>query len=181
MMKSLEDQVYVERVKNGDLAAYAFLVDKYKNMAYTIALRILTDPFEAEDVAQESFVKAYLQISSFQSKAKFSTWLYTIVYRSAISKLKVSQRKFLTLDEQSFEQEQVEVPTDPLITSEREHHVKEAIKKLPKLESLVITLFYFEDNSVEEIESITGLSKSNIKVKLFRARKTLEKELHFLL
>lgn len=179
-MKSLEDQVYIERVKSGDLAAYGFLVDKYKNMAYTIALRILSDPVEAEDMAQESFVKAYLQISSFQNKSKFSTWLYTIVYRSAVSKLKGSQRKMLALDEQFFEKEQTDVPTDPLITAEREYYVKEAIKKLPKLESLVITLFYFEENSVEEIEEITGLSKSNIKVKLFRARKTLEKELHFL-
>ncbi|GAB3276631.1 RNA polymerase sigma factor [Larkinella harenae] len=180
-MQSLEDQVYIDRVKSGDLTAYAFLVDKYKNMAYTIALRILTDPYEAEDLAQESFVKAYLQISSFQNKSKFSTWLYTIVYRSAVSKLKISHRKFLALDEQFLENETATLPTDPLITSEREQYVKEAIKKLPKLESLVITLFYFEENSVEEIEAITGLSKSNIKVKLFRARKTLEKELHFLL
>jgi len=87
-MQQTEDQVYINKVKNGDPASFAYLVDRYKNMAYTIALRILRNVEDAEDAAQESFVKAYQQLHQFESKSKFSTWLYTIVYRVSVSKLK---------------------------------------------------------------------------------------------
>ncbi|MCE6992435.1 RNA polymerase sigma factor [Dyadobacter sp. CY323] len=183
-MTSKDDQAYIEKVKRGDLASYTYLVDKYKNMAFTIAMRILSDSFEAEDVAQESFIKAYLQIGSFQGKSKFSTWLYTIVYRTAVSKLQQGKFKFASLDDEIGEEYAYDYSSnaiEKLQTAEREKFVKEAIQRLPKAESVVITLFYLSENSVEEISEITGLSASNVKVKLFRARKILEKELHFLL
>ena len=183
-MNQKDDQVYIEKVKKGDLASYTYLVDKYKNMAFTIALRVLSDSFEAEDVAQESFIKAYLQINSFEGKSKFSTWLYTIVYRNAVSKLQQNKFKFASISDEMTEDYAYEYAPpviDQLQHSEREKFVREAIQKLPKMESVVITLFYLNECSVEEIVEITGLTASNVKVKLFRARKILEKELHFLL
>ena len=183
-MKNQDDRVHIENVKQGDLAAYTYLVEKYKNMAFTISMKILSNAQDAEDAAQESFVKAYMQIGSFEGKSKFSTWLYTIVYRTAVSKLQQPRLALQSIDdefEENYHYEHSPPPLEALQTRERERFVKEAINRLPKMEALVITLYYLNESPVEEIEQITGLSNSNVKVKLFRARKLLGKELQFLL
>ncbi|WP_026632290.1 RNA polymerase sigma factor [Dyadobacter alkalitolerans] len=183
-MKNPGDQIHIDNVKQGDLASFTFLVNKYKNMTYTIAMKILGNAEDAEDAAQESFVRAYLQIDSFQGNAKFSTWLYTIVYRTSISKLQKHRIQLSSLDDELTESYVYDYATpqiEYMQAAEREKFVKAAIGKLPKIESLLITLYYMNENSIEEIEEITGLSAANIKVKLFRARKVLGRELQFLL
>ncbi|MCF0061036.1 sigma-70 family RNA polymerase sigma factor [Dyadobacter chenwenxiniae] len=183
-MKNQGDQIHIDNVKKGELTSFTFLVDKYKNMAYTIAVKILGNAEDAEDAAQESFVKAYLQINAFQGNSKFSTWLYTIVYRTSVSKLQKNKLQFSSLNDEltdHYEYDHATPEIDHLQVAEREKFVKEAIEKLPKIESLLITLYYMNENSIDEIEEITGLSAANIKVKLFRARKILGKELQFLL
>lgn len=183
-MKNQDDRIYIEEVRQGNLASYTYLVDKYKNMAFTIAMKILANREDAEDAAQEGFVKAYMQLGSFEGKSKFSTWLYTIVYRTAVSKLQ--QHRLVTehMDEQleeNYDYAFTPAPLEALQAREREQFVKEAINRLPKMEALVVTLFYLNESPIEEIEQITGLSNSNVKVKLFRARKVLGRELQFLL
>ncbi|OJV16737.1 MAG: RNA polymerase subunit sigma-24 [Dyadobacter sp. 50-39] len=183
-MKNQDDRIYIEKVKQGNLASYTYLVDKYKTMAFTIAMKILSNAQDAEDAAQESFVKAYMQIGSFEGKSKFSTWLYTIVYRTAVSKLKEPRLALQSIDdefEEDYHYQHSPPPLETLQAREREQFVREAIGRLPKLEALVVTLYYMNDSTIEEIEQITGLSNSNVKVKLFRARKVLGKELQFLL
>lgn len=183
-MKNHDDRVHIENVKQGNLASYTYLVEKYKNMAFTIAMKILSNAQDAEDAAQESFVKAYMQIGSFEGKSKFSTWLYTIVYRTAVSKLQQPRLALQSIDdefEENYHYEHSPPPLEGLQAREREQFVKEAINRLPKMEALIITLYYLNESPIEEIEQITGLSNSNIKVKLFRARKVLGKELQFLL
>ena len=183
-MQKTEDQVYINKVKNGDPASYTCLVDRYKNMAYTIALRILRNVEDAEDAAQESFVKAYQQIHQFESKSKFSTWLYTIVYRVSVSKLKEKRILAVEISDAIGEEyaSDFAVPQlENINLAEQQKYIKEAIARLPETEGLLITLFYMNDSPVKEIEAITGLSESNIKVKLFRARKILENQLRFLM
>jgi RNA polymerase sigma-70 factor (ECF subfamily) len=183
-MENTEEHVYINRVKNGDPAPYAFIVDQYKHMAYTIALRISGNVEDAQDVAQESFIKAYQQIHNFQGKSKFSTWLYTIVYRTAISKLKENKIKTISISN-SINENYSSGPTMPqleqLQLEDEQRHVKQAIQRLPNTEALLIILFYMNENTVREIQEITGLSLPNIKIKLFRARKKLERELRFLM
>ncbi|GAB2790361.1 RNA polymerase sigma factor [Rhabdobacter roseus] len=183
-MKATEDQVYIDRVLQGDLTAFAFLVERYKAMAYTLALKIMRHEEEAEDVAQESFVKAYQQLYQFAGKAKFSTWLYTIVYRTAVSKRQKQGVLTFSLTDalhDNYPDDTAPPPLEYLQAAERQTYVQQAIAKLPELEGIVITLFYMNENSIKEIEEITGLTAANIKVKLFRARKILENELRFLL
>ena len=183
-MQKTEDQVYINKVKNGDPASYAHLVERYKNMAYTIALRILKNAEDAEDAAQESFLKAYQQLHQFESKAKFSTWLYTIVYRVSVSKLKEKRILAVEISDMIMEEytSDFAVPQlENIQAAEQQKYIREAIGRLPETEGLLITLFYINDSSVKEIEAITGLSESNIKVKLFRARKILEEQLRFLM
>lgn len=183
-MKQTEDEVYIKKVKNGDSSSYAFLVNRYKDMAYTIALKILRNQEDAEDATQESFVKAYQQLHTFQGNSKFSTWLYTIVYRISVSKLQKNKVISFTIDDHisdNFSYDYSSPQLEQLQADEQQFFIKKAIQKLPEADALLVTLFYLNENTIKEIEEITGLASSNIKVKLFRARKILEKELQFLM
>lgn len=183
-MDNSEDQVHIDSVKNGDPAPYSFLVDKYKYMAYTIALKIVGNAEDAQDAAQESFLKAYQQIHQFEGRSKFSTWLYTIVYRTSISKIKENRIETLSISDdmnENYTDDYTAPQHEQLHVMEQQRLVKEAIQKLPPTEALLITLFYLTENTIKEIHEITGLSMTNIKIKLFRARKKLERELRFLL
>ncbi len=182
-MEPSADQPFVDRVKAGDSLAYAFLVDKYKNMAFTIALKVTGNREEAEDVAQEGFLKAYQQIGAFAGRSKFSTWLYTIVYRTALNHRQKNRHLPFSLDPQADRQPAARtVPAHEQLQAQQEQqYVKEAIDRLPPTEALLVTLYYLDGNSTREIGQITGMSLANIKIKLFRARKRLEKDLAFLL
>lgn len=183
-MADTEDHVYIERVKRGDSFSYSFLVNKYKHMAYTIALKIMRNEEDAQDAAQEGFIRAYQQIHTFQGKSKFSTWLYTIIYRVSISKWKENRLPTFSLDQETndnYNTDRSSPQLEQLHVEQQKLYIKRAIERLPATEGLLVTLFYIDDNSVKEIQEITGFSLANIKVKLFRARKKLERELQFLL
>jgi len=178
------DQIYIDKVLSGDTNAFAYLINKYKDMTYTIAIKIVKSHEDAEEVAQDSFLKAYEKLNTFKGNAKFSTWLYTIVYRNSISKIR--KKKVTTSDIDDYvidnHSEGDEFPQiEAMKNEEQQKYVREAIDKLPEKDALLITLFYMNDNSIEEIEEITGLSQSNVKVKLFRARKKMNQELSLLL
>jgi RNA polymerase sigma factor (sigma-70 family) len=181
-MDQTAERLYIARIRNGDSAAYAFIVDEYKYMAYTLAVKILKNQEDAEDASQESFIKAYQQINQFEGKSKFSTWLYTIVYRTAISKQKEKRIQTTVISPSINENypEDDESSSD-LESTDEQRHVRAAIDRLPTPDGLIVTLFYVNESSVKEIQLITGLSAPNIKIRLFRARKKLERELHFLL
>jgi len=183
-MEKHADQIYIDKVLSGDTNAFAYLINKYKDMTYTLAIKVVKNHEDAEEVAQDSFLKAYEKLDSFKGNSKFSTWLYTIVYRNAITKIR--KKKVATSDIDSYVldnySEGSEFPQiEAIKNGEQQKYVREAVDRLPEKDALLITLFYMNDNSVEEIEEITGLTQSNIKVKLFRARKKLNSELSLLL
>lgn len=181
-MKHIEDQFYLDKILNGDPASYAFLVNKYKDMVYSIAIKILRDADDAQDLAQECFITAYQQLHKYQGRSKFSTWLYTIVYRAAVTQLR--QNKLDTAfigDSVTDVSDGANNQFDQLQSKQIGQQVRIAIDKLPQTEALLVTLYYINDLPIKEIQEITGLSKPNVKIKLFRARKKLEHELAFLL
>ncbi|WKK66631.1 RNA polymerase sigma factor [Lutimonas zeaxanthinifaciens] len=178
------DQIYIEKVLMGDANAYAYLINKYKDMTYTLAMKIVKNHEDAEEVAQDSFLKAYEKLDSFKGDSKFSTWLYTIVYRNSITKIRKKKVATSDIDDYVMDNysEGSESPQiDAIKGEEQKKYVKEAIDRLPEKDAYLVTLFYMNESSIEEIEKITGLTQSNIKVKLFRARKKLNTELSFLL
>ena len=183
-MDQQEELEYIRRVRNGEHAAYAFLVDRYKAMVYSIAWKVLGNQEDAQDVAQEGFIKAYQQLYQFEGKSKFSTWLYTIVYRTALAKAKEVKVRTFSITEQfkeTFTNDYSSPQLTLMQTDDEQRSVNLAINNLPKTEALLVILYYIDENSIGEIRQITGLSMANIKIKLFRARKKLEKELRFLL
>ncbi len=178
-MEESEDYIFIKRIQNGDHNAYAFLVDKYKKMVYTLALKTIGNVEDAQDAAQESFIKAFQNINSFKNEAKFSTWLYTITYRTAVYNLRKNKIPTQTLNEELIEDIQDDSTNDSIQEQEKTRlTVKKAIASLPKMEGLLISLFYINQCTINEISEITDLSKTNIKVKLYRARKKLKKKLN---
>jgi len=183
-MDKNSDQIYIDKVLQGETNAFAYLINKYKDMAYTVAIKIVKSHEDAEEVAQDSFLKAYEKLDSFKGNSKFSTWLYTIVYRNSITKIR--KKKITTSDIDDYVMDNYsegsEFPQiEAIKNGEQQKYVREAIDRLPEKDALLITLFYMNESSIEEIEQITNLTQSNIKVKLFRARKKLNIELSFLL
>ena len=142
-------------------------------MAYTIAFRVMENKEEAEEVVQDAFVKMYKALPAFHFDSKFSTWFYRIVYRTALTALR-QQRQFVSYEEADsavLTDENIEAATALLEQKDRKEVISKVLKKLPSDESLLLTLYYLEECSVDDIHQITGLTASNIKVKLFRGRK----------
>ncbi len=173
----MNEKQRVQQVLSGNTSAFSYFVETYQDMAITIAYRICGNMQDAEDAVQESFVKAYRNLHSFRADSKFSTWLYRIVYNTAVT---ASQSK-MWLTDSTVELSEVQATSDfdtekQIADAERTEMVQNVLNKMPKGEALLLTLYYLEDNAVKDIAKITGLNESNVKVKLSRARK-LFKEL----
>ena len=179
-MKYLEDNHYIDRVLNGDVSAYAMLVSKHKNLVFSIALKILNNREDAEEVAQDCFLKVFQALKTFERKSKFSTWLYRIVYNAAISKTRKKRLELVPMDNyviHNYTEDEVSGSIEEIDPEEQKEMIDRAMKQLTDDESLLITLFYKGENSIEDISNITGLSMSNVKVRLHRIRKKLHGEL----
>ena len=180
-MQYKEDTYYIQKVLLGDTTAFTPLVEKYKRMVYTLALKIVVVPEDAEEIAQDAFVKMFQALKEFKGESKFSTWLYKITYHTALSKMRKVKQDVVSIDESQLGTRNI-AETDhflvDLVTSEQNALVRRAINHLPADERALITLYYLNESSVKEISEITGDGESNIKVKLFRARKKLWGMLH---
>lgn len=172
-MEQKDDIWYIERVLKGDTQYFSYFVDKYKDIVFSIALKVLRNREDAEEMAQESFIKAFKSLHTFKGNAKFSTWLYRITYNNCISEVRKKKLKYVSTDEVQISDDVEEMNFDGIPEENRSKYVKAALEKLPEDEYTLILLYYFEDKSVEEIGEITRMTESNVKVKLFRARKKL--------
>lgn len=179
-MKYQDDNYYIDRVISGDVSAYAQLVAKHKNLVFSIALKILNNREDAEEIAQDCFVKVFHSLKTFERKSKFSTWLYRIVYNAAVSRTRKKRLEMVPMDTyviQNYTEEQEQDGIYNLDPAIQQSMISKAMQKLTNDESLLITLFYHGDKSIDEISVITGLTVSNVKVRLHRIRKKLHDEL----
>lgn len=179
-MEAREDVFYIDQVLRGDSSAYAVLVDRHKDMVFSIVVKIVKSREDAEDIAQEVFIKVFQSLKDFEGKARFSTWLYRIAYNTAISKIRKSKPEFAAIDEKlldNYTTDAVSKGVSGLSKEEQIEAVEEVMAMLPEEDNLLLTLFYKQAQSVEEISEITGYSQSNVKVKLYRIRKRMYDEL----
>ncbi|MDH6356204.1 sigma-70 family RNA polymerase sigma factor [Parabacteroides sp. PF5-9] len=169
----MNEQKWIEQILAGDTQSFSCLVAKYEKMAYTIAYRIMENREEAEEVVQDAFVKMYRALPDFRFDSKFSTWFYRIIYRTALTAHR-QQRVFTDYEESypvDITADEMSSATSILERKDRKEVISEVLKKMSPDESLILTLYYLEECSVDEIHQITELTPSNIKVKLFRGRK----------
>lgn len=167
------DDIYINKIRAGDTDAFRYLVRAYKDMAFSVAISVVKEEYVAEEVVQEAFVNAYKGLSSFTHQAKFSTWFYRIVINVAFQR-----RKKMKTERVAFvEDYSPEVVDESLLLSlqeeEQTYYINEALRKLPANESLVLRLFYLQEESIKEVCEVTGWSESKVKVTLFRARKNM--------
>jgi RNA polymerase sigma-70 factor (ECF subfamily) len=174
-MQFHDDTYYINKILRGDVNAFSQLVEKHKRMAYTLALRMVNSPEDAEEIAQDAFIKAFQSINDFKGESKFSTWLYKIVYHVSISRLRKKQLETISIDAdfRNFDVGETDHLLTQLTIEEQNTLVRTAIDRLPTDEKAIITLYYLNDSSVKEITGVTGDSEANVKIKLFRARKRL--------
>ena len=175
-MNRQPDQYYIDAIQSGEAQAFAVLVERYQGLVYTIVCRMVRNKEDAEEVAQDVFVKAFKSLNTYKGTAKFSTWLYTIAYRKSLDFIKKRNRiPPVKMIEEIGEQEVTTIndALTTLITKERKTHVETAIQQLAADEAALITLYYYEEKSVKELITITGLKPDNIKIKLYRSRKKL--------
>ena len=170
------DITNIEQMLAGNINAFSYIVDRHKDKAYNLAFRICGNHEEAEEIAQDSFLKAYRSLNGFKMKSSFATWLYRIVYNTAISHVRIKKKGVLSLEDFPADATDFIGNNSSEEEAEKEYRnalVNFALQKINEEERGLISLFYYEDMSNEEIADITGISKSNIKVKLFRARQKM--------
>ncbi len=155
------------------MQSFFLLVAKYEKMAYTVAFRIMENREEAEEVVQDAFVKMYRALPGFQFGSKFSTWFYRIVYHTALSAHK-SRRTFISYEDaggNALTDNEIDSATSLLEREDRKEIITQVLERIPADGAALLTLYYLEECSVDDIHQITGLTVSNVKTKLFRARK----------
>ena len=181
-MSKAEDYKCIKKVLDGDRQAYSLIVDRYSDRVYSLALKICSCAEDAEEIAQDAFLKAYRSLKSFRYKSSFATWLYRITYNTAITSIR--KRRFDTLKIEDFPADSVDFLKENENEEEAEREYQAAllnfaIQKLCAIDRTIISLFYYQESSVEEIAGVVKLSASNIKVRLHRARRKLEEIIEY--
>jgi RNA polymerase sigma-70 factor (ECF subfamily) len=183
-MNKTDDIYYIQAIRKGDVSAFSFLVERYQNMVYSLALKLLKNTEDAEEMAQDTFIKAFQKLDMYEGKSKFSTWLYSITYNACISELRKRRVHFSSLEDQRIS-DQDEMKMHSYFSEnkkeDQERYLTIALGKLPGDDQVLVTLYYYENQSMDEISVITGLTVSNIKVKIHRARKKMYELLHEML
>lgn len=175
-MELYTDTYYIERIQAGDTACFACLLDKYSRQVHSLILKVVRNREDAEELAQDVFVKVYRNLSAFKGDSSFSTWVYRIAYNTAISETRKKKYEFLAIEEtmiSNVSEEEVAEALDRNDTSARADKLDAALALLPPDDRGIILLFYMEDKTIDDIAQITGLTLANVKVKLHRIRKKL--------
>ncbi len=170
------DQVYINKILDGDTNAFTLLVDRYKDLVFTLALRMVKNKEEAEEVSQDTFIKVYKSLTKFKGDSKFSTWIYRVAYNTCLDRLKKNKRQQRTVTIDEYTEHQVKTldnALDKIEEQEKQQAIKNCLELLPSEDSFILTLYYFEELSLDEISKIIGLKPNNVKVKLFRSRKKM--------
>ena len=171
------ERLLISRAQKGDASAFEVLVNMHAQFVYNLALRVVKDPHEAEDLAQEAFLRAWQGLPRFRAQARFSTWLYRIVTNLCYNRLPRLRGELMAIDpaERSLylpdERQEVEAS---LLSNELNTYLHQAIDELPSSYRLLITLRHLQGMSYNEIAETTGMPLGTVKTGIFRARKLLK-------
>lgn len=174
-----KDITLLKRIQVGDRLAYKELINRHKDYAFTVAYRILNSREDAEEIAQDAFLQVFKNVNSFNFEAKFTTWFYRIVFNAAL----MQKRKNRIFTEDISESSQASLvsnlsdSSEDIRKNERQRAIRQAMQQLQADDVLLITLFYLQEQSLEEIAAITQISADTAKVKIHRARKRLAEEM----
>ncbi len=178
MSATLSDETLIQQAQAGRQSAFAMLVKRYEQYAFTLALRFVKNREDAHEIAQDSFLRAFRYLPDFRGEAKFSTWLYKIVYSTSLNFLRKQNPDIQSLDDENrpvrLKDEGVPDASVHLERHDRNAALQKAIGQLLPDDAGIITLFYLYEHSLEEICTIMDLTMTNAKTKLCRARQRLK-------
>jgi len=178
------DATYVLRVQNGDVAAFDYLVTKYRERLFSVVYNMTSNREDAADLVQDSFIKAFKSIKRFQGKSSFFTWIYRIAVNTTLSHLKkYRMRRFFSLENLNEEASSSEIieslsvktrTEKGAIINELQERLNEALQKLSAKHRTVVVLYEIEGLSHQEISEITGSSVGTVRSRLHYAKQQLQ-------
>lgn len=185
MQNKRSDSELIAEVLAGKQAAYAEIIQRHKSYVFTLALRMAKNREDAEEIAQDCFVKAYRSLAGFQQNSKFSTWLYRIVFNTAMTYLRKKRLETDSIDEEGTQIQLANAVSDyraDRVEQQSKYvYLNQAISRLLPDDAAIISLFYQGEQSLEEIAKTLNMEANTVKVKLHRARQRLKTQLERLL
>lgn len=168
----LTDEEIVEKVRSKDRDIYAVIIERYKNKLLRYATNIIRDEDKAGHIVQDSLVKAYINLNGFNTKKKFSSWIYRIVHNEAMNAVKKYQKEVPILDDFDFESE--EDITKDFEKRETAIYVEKCLNSMPLIYSEPLTLYYLDEKSYEEISDILRIPMGTVATRMSRAKKIMK-------
>lgn len=175
-MEQKDETQYIQRILEGDTEYFSVFLDRYSRPLYALIVQMVGCAEDAEELVQDVFLKAFRSLHTYKGDCRFSTWLYRIAYNTAVSATRKRKHEFLYIEESTIYNVPDEVADSVFGIAEDEERIillTQAIDRLTVEEKALITLFYYEEKSIEETGEILNLSQANVKVRLHRTRKKL--------
>ncbi len=175
-MELYSDAYYIERIQAGDTECFACLIDRYSERVYALIVKVVRNREDAEELAQDVFMKVFKHLSSFKGDSSLATWIYRIAYNTAISETRKKKQELLAVEDtliSNASEEDVANAWGLTDSSEQVEQLERALEQLSADDRFLILLFYMEEKTIEEIALISGLTQTNVKTRLFRIRKRL--------
>ena len=172
-----DESAWILRARAGDQTAFTYLVETYQTPIYNLCYRMLGDGAEAEDAAQETFLRAYTRLSRYDPERSFKTWLFSVAAHHCIDRLRKRRFTFLSVDEplppHPALRDPAIGPEQAVLRGERSTHIQRLLARLTPEDRAVVVMRYWYDLSYEDISHSTGSTVSSVKSRLHRARQTL--------
>lgn len=184
MNDPIKEKRLIDKVKQGNTDAFRLLVEQYQHLAFTVAVNIVKNSQDAEEVVQDSFIKVFSKINQFKGTSKFSSWLFKIVYNTALSRIRKKKLDVYTLESDEYGIEHgvsLHSGWDSLVLKDQQYYIHKAMDNLSDQDKLVLSLFYLADEGLNEICKITNEKKTTVKARLHRARAKMYNQLNELL
>ena len=172
-MNNIDDKEIVRRIKEGDTEGFAMLVDRHGSQVFSLILRIVGSREDAEELTQDVFMKVFDSLENYRGESAFSTWLYKVAYNRAVSGTRKKKHELPVADETIFRETDAHDDIYDMDREKKFEQIEHALAKLPARERTLMEMYYYQDKNVEELAYITGMSTSNVKVKLFRIRRKI--------
>lgn len=174
MIMDISDYELVQSALSGDNTSFETIVTRYKNLVYSVVLRMVADAEDANDIAQEVFIKIYRNLDKYSPEFKFSTWVIRIATNAVIDFRRKKKQEFVSIDEMETELPDVSTPENTYLKTEGKQELMDAISSLDDMYKMPIILYHIEGMSYQEISSVLGVSMSKIKNRIFRGRRLLK-------
>lgn len=175
-MENQDELIYIKRILKGETSLFSYFPERYSRSIHALIFRIIPSKEDAEELTQDTFIKAFRKLDTFKGDCSFSTWLFRIAYNTAVSATRKKKIIFPVLDEYSIDNISDDA-VDSILEKEEDEQMlqrlESAIEQLNVEDKALITLYYLEEKSINEVATVLNLTSENVKVKLFRARKKL--------